>query len=249
MAEHNHKRKPAVSVIIPAHNEEQRITTSLDLLAVFCEVHFDTYEIICVDDGSTDRTWQLLSQRKPVASFRALQLPKNSGKGFAVKYGMLNASGHIRFYTDADLPYDIDAFTAALSTFERTGCDIVIGTRELSTVSNIRSVGIRRQTASRLFSALVKCLVDIDINDTQCGFKGFTETAVSRIFPRLKTAGYAFDVEVFTLSQRMKLNVRKIPVTYRSNSGSKIRLARDPFSMLLDLFRIAHRVKFRQYVD
>lgn len=230
-----------VSIVVPAYNEEKRILPSLKVLTAFCETHFRYYEIICVDDGSTDRTWNMISQVRNDPFLRILRLPKNRGKGYAVKHGMLHAGGRFRFFTDADLPYSLDAFIVALKTFNTKKCDLVTGARELAGSSHVLEVGAVRRAAGLVFSAIATRLVNMDVSDSQCGFKGFTDHAAQRIFSGLQIPGYAFDVEIFALANAWNMKVCKIPVTLVKNDGSKIRLTRDPFCMFFDLLKIVRR--------
>jgi dolichyl-phosphate beta-glucosyltransferase len=215
----------------------------LDSLAVFCEENFNSFEVVCVDDGSTDNTWERITSNSLPDNFRALQLTQNKGKGAAVKFGMLNATGKFRFFTDADLPYGLNAFSDAIRVFQKSHCDVVTGLRDRSRISNGFSMLTLRNTAGKIFSNLVKRLVQIESTDTQCGFKAFTEGAAVNIFTRLKTDGYAFDVEIFTIASALNLTVCDVPVSLTSHTGSKVRLSRDAFFMFKDLIEIALRVR------
>lgn len=241
MSCHLEKWKDPVSIVIPAYNEQSRILSSLKTLAHFCQARFERYEIICVDDGSSDATWELITSLDGIPALKPLRLAQNRGKGYAVRYGMLAARGRFRFFTDADLPYELSAFTAAMHSFYSDRCDLVTGDRRLPASSDGRQVGGLRKLAGTIFSALATRLVKMDVHDSQCGFKGFTEASARQIFTRLQTSGYAFDVEVFALARAFGLNVCRIPVTLVKQAGSKIRLSRDPFLMMADLIRLAGR--------
>ena len=227
-----------ISIVIPAFNEQARILSSLRSLGRFCDTHFEHYEIVCVDDGSTDHTWDLITGAKEIPALRPLRLNQNKGKGHAVGRGMLNAAGEFRFFTDADLPYHPQAFELAMDAFDSHACDIVCGDRNLSESRAGVRVYSARRVAGRIFAAVVKIVMGVDASDTQCGFKGFTASAAEKIFSRLNTCGYAFDVEIFVLARQLRLDVCRVPVTLIQQAGSKIRLIRDPFWMLVDLLRL-----------
>ncbi len=237
------KVKDSVSIIVPAYNEEDRILPTLESLAVFCEENFNSFEVVCVDDGSSDNTWDRITSNSFPDNFRALQLPQNKGKGAAVKSGMLNATGNFRFFTDADLPYGLDAFIEAIRVFKKSNCDVVAGLRDRSRMAKGFSMLTLRNTAGKIFSNIAKRLVRIESIDTQCGFKAFTGDAAINIFTRLKTDRYAFDVEIFTIAAALDLTVCDVPVTLTSHTGSKVRLSRDAVYMLKDLFEIAIRAR------
>ena len=237
------KWKESVSIVIPAYNEAERILPSLRTLAAFCEKNFQHYEIICVDDGSTDGTWERITGENLPPSFKARRLPRNRGKGYAVKHGMLHATGQFRFFTDADLPYHLDAFHIAMEAFHTHRCHVVAGARELSPGADGIKTGILRRIAGRIFSSIANILVRMDVRDSQCGFKGFSAYTGEKIFSQLNISGYAFDAEIFALARTLDLTICKIPVSLVKQAGSKIRLSRDPIRMVVDLIRIAVRAK------
>ena len=232
-----------MSVVIPACNEAHRIIASLNMLQDFLAKTFVQHEIICVDDGSSDRTWELLEGFAKNHPVRLIRFEKNSGKGRAIQCGMLNAAGRYRFFMDADLPFRLDALSLAMRQFKTSCCDIVAGDRYLPESGQSVPTGRFRKPAGRIFSILAHCLTDMDIQDSQCGFKGFTDAAAQKIFPAIQTSGYAFDVEIFVLAKRMGLSVCRIPVHLVRHSGSGIRMTRDPLRMVLELFQIVMRYR------
>jgi len=231
----------SISIVIPAYNEAGRILPSLETLGAFCRDRFARFEIICVDDGSSDSTWQVLSGLHDMPFVIPLRLSENRGKGFAIQQGMRNAGGRFLFFTDADLPYRLEALDTAMTAFQHDRCDLVVGARELADPKDHLDVGQVRSFASRVFSGLVARLFNLEVRDTQCGFKGFSRGAALQIFSRLNICGYAFDVEVFILAQRRGMKICRIPVTLVEQAGSRISLTRDPMRMLLDLMRLALR--------
>lgn len=235
-----------ISIVIPAYNEETRILPSLNVLSKFCHARFRQYEIICVDDGSTDNTWKLINGYQKIPFFNPLRLLKNRGKGNAVKQGILHAKGRYRFFTDADLPYQLEAFNTAMEAFHTQGCDMIGGDRSLTDASKGLRVNSFRRLAGKIFSVVARRLVDMDVSDSQCGFKGFTDAAAEKIFSNMQLCGYAFDVEIFVLARKLQLNVGRIPVTLVKQTGSKIRLSRDPFLMMIELVRLALRERRKE---
>ena len=230
-----------ISIVIPAYNEAGRILPSLKALSAFCRDRFPGFEIICVDDGSSDSTWEILSGLNDMPFVKPLRLSENRGKGFAIRQGMRHADGRFLFFTDADLPYRLEALDTAMNAFQQEKCDLIVGARELSDPKRHLNVGQARSFASRVYSGLVTRLFKLEVRDTQCGFKGFSRAAAQKIFSQMNVRGYAFDVEVFILAQRLGLKICRIPVTLVEQAGSKISLTRDPIIMLYDLIRLAIR--------
>ena len=230
-----------ISIIIPGYNEGKRILLIIEALSAFCQKHFPQHEIIFVDDGSTDQTWAMVNSLHDCPFFHVIRSTKNMGKGYAVRKGMLAARGQYRFFTDADIPYGTECFLLALKTFKDSGCDMVIGSRDLGESWDQARIRWIRKIASRLFSIIVNIFLHIHIKDSQCGFKGFTAKSAQRIFTDSTINGFAFDVEIFVLAKRLGLSIEKLPVTLITNQHSKVRLTRDPLRMLIDILKLSCR--------
>jgi dolichyl-phosphate beta-glucosyltransferase len=226
-----------ISIIIPCHNEERRVEASMARLSRYCEERFQSHEILVVDDGSTDRTWEVVQGMRG-RRVRAIHLPRNRGKGAAVRAGMLEAGGALRFFTDADLPYHLSAFSSAIDLFHTSKCDLVIGARDLPGSLDSAGTSRARKTASRIFSVLTGLLLGADVRDTQCGFKGFTERAAKTLFRRSTIDGFAFDVEILTLAKGLGFPICRMPVTLVVNQDSSISLPRDGLTMLREVIRV-----------
>ena len=233
-----HKLLGFISIIIPAYNEEKRILPTLQALSTFCEQNLERYEIIVVDDGSTDQTWSLVKDVLTDPFVHVVRLSKNKGKGYAVKQGMLRAQGQYRFFTDADLPYELSCFLTAIDAFNSYGCDMVIGDRDLPESFGGSGLSCVKRIGGIIFSAVVNGLLKIDIKDPQCGFKGFTGDTAKKIFLKSNVCGYAFDVEIFILARELNLYIQRIPVTLVQSQHSKIHMPRDPLFMLTDILRL-----------
>ena len=230
-----------ISIIIPGYNEGKRVLAVIEGLSAFCQKHFPQHEIIFVDDGSTDQTWEMVNSLRDCPFFHAIRNVKNKGKGYAVRKGMLAAKGKYRFFTDADIPYGTECFLKALKTLKNLGCDVVIGSRDLPESWDQARVRWIRKIASSLFSIIVNIFLHINIKDSQCGFKGFTAKSAQQIFSHLTIHGFAFDVEIFILAKQLGLSIEKLPVTLIMNQHTKVRLTHDPFRMLIDILKLSLR--------
>jgi dolichyl-phosphate beta-glucosyltransferase len=210
------------SVVIPAFNEARRLPSYLDDVVSFFEGRGEPYEVIVVDDGSTDDTPALVEARvRELASVRLLRLPVNAGKGAAVRAGMLAARGAYRLFTDADGATPI-AEVKRLEPALLAGADVVIGSRVLVDPSVSVAALLHRVAAGRVFNWLVARLGLRSVADSQCGFKVFSAAAAERLFVGLRTRGFGFDVELLLAAQAAGYRVVEIPVNWADQPGSKV---------------------------
>ena len=236
---------PRLSVVIPAFNESARLPAYLDEVIRFLDGRGEVYEVVVVDDGSTDGTAaavRVLAASNPAV--RLLPLGRNRGKGAAVRAGMLAATGRFRLFTDADGATPI-AELKRLEPALATGADIVIGSRALTDPAVSVSARPHRLAAGRVFSWLVGRLGIHDVADSQCGFKLFTERASIALFGALETAGFAFDVELLLRAQARGYRIVEVPVNWVDQQGSKVGVVLNGPGMLLQLLRARWRVGWR----
>jgi dolichyl-phosphate beta-glucosyltransferase len=227
-----------LSVVIPAYNEEARITGSLERILAHLAGKPFASEIIVIDDGSRDATARAAAEvLEGRIAHRVIKRDSNIGKGASVKQGVLEASGEVVLVTDADLSTPIEELDKFLAALE-SGGDIVVGSRALPD-SDVRVRQSRlRQTMGRFFNLLVRLLVLGGYRDTQCGFKAYRRGAARELFSRLETAGFAFDVEILALCRKMNYGVREVPVVWLDSRPSRVRLVRGSLGMLKELWRI-----------
>ncbi len=228
-----------LSVVIPAYNEERNITTTIAVLGEYLRQSCEPHEIIVADDGSTDRTPELVAAASLAEPVQLLRSEKNQGKGHAVRRGMLAARGEYVFFMDADLSYPVENITTMLQDLRRNGCDVVIGSRALPESHIDVRPPLRRYVAGRVYSFLVRLLLMKGIPDTQCGLKGFSREAAHDLFSRLTLNRFAFDVELLFLAHKKGYRLKMVPVRLRFvRETSKVRLVSDSLRMFLDLVRI-----------
>ena len=234
-----HQAPPGLSVVIPAFNEEARLGETLDELTTFLQRQPWDWEIRVVDDGSSDGTCGIVEAYRQKNPRVVLQREPHRGKGGAVKAGLLSATRAYRFICDADLSMPVSELPRFLPTASNP-FDIAIGSRE---GVGARRVGepLTRHVAGRVFNYAVQRLMVPGINDTQCGFKLFTATAVETIFPRVTVDGWAFDIEVLTIARAWGLKVIEVPIEWHYRRASQLSLIRDGARMFLELLRIRAR--------
>lgn len=228
-----------LTVIVPAFNEGQRLPQTLAGLARYLDAWGVDYRVLVVDDGSSDGTASLTDASGP--RFSTIRLPQRRGKGHAVQFGMLRATGRILAFTDADLPYDLSALRQGYEWIRAGTCDVVFGARDLDPRTRAASRRVSRRVATFVFRELVKRLVSREVVDTQCGLKLFSRRAACALFSRTKIAGFAFDAELVFLTQVLRIPFRRIAVTLINEHSSTVSLARHAVPMLLDILALRWR--------
>jgi dolichyl-phosphate beta-glucosyltransferase len=230
---------PDVSVIIPAYNEESLIVNTLDGLQTYLSARPELYEIIVVDDGSEDKTPERIRQWQSCndVALHLLVNPQNMGKGYSIKRGVLESRGRFIIFTDADLPYELNAIQGFLAAL-RSGCDLAVGSRVLPG-AQVKGVPMLRYVAGQVFSWMVQAVLFRGLPDTQCGFKSFTSEAAREIFRRLTLDGFGFDVEMLFIARKLKLNIQPVPVQMiEHRQRSRVRLLADSIKMFTNLFTV-----------
>jgi dolichyl-phosphate beta-glucosyltransferase len=248
---------PSITIVVPAYNEAHRIGPALDELFGWLErggvprasgrssSDLGRWEVLVVDDGSTDETAQLVSSRpeafpRPDGADPRLSLLRrpHAGKGAAVTAGILAAASDLIIFTDADMatpPDQIPFLADALAKH-----DVALGSRIQPDGSDRRaSQPLYRRALGRIYRRIAGIWVTGDVPDTQCGFKGFRRAAGHDIFGRLRTSGIVFDAEVIFLMRRLGYEYAIVPVMWHDIHGSRMRVRpRLAMSVLWDLLRI-----------
>ena len=231
---------PELSIILPAHNEAGRILPYLKEIREYCERRNRSYELLVVDDGSTDDTALVVARwARAHASVRLLRLPTCRGKGAAVRYGMQSAVGCLQLFADADGATPIQEL-GRLEKALAEGADLAIGSRALAARLPDFAVHARahRSVLGTLFNAAVRQSGIRDICDTQCGFKLFRRIVAEDLFGYASIDGFGFDLELLYLAQQRGYRIAEVPVNWSDQPGSKVRVLRDGLAMLRDLARI-----------
>ena len=237
----------ALSVVIPAYNEAARIGATVDAVAGYLGPRC-VFDVLVVDDGSTDGTAdaaQAAAARHPEACL--IRLRSHRGKGAAVREGFLQAEGASVCFIDADLAVPVDEMETLLHVLEAEGCDVGIASRALPASTVVAGPGLVRQALSPVFNALVRALFGLPFHDTQCGFKGFRREAARALAERARIDGFAFDVELLLLADRLGFRIAEFPVRVEHRRSSSVRLMAQAGPILADLWRIRSRLRSGAY--
>jgi glycosyltransferase involved in cell wall biosynthesis len=227
-----------LSIVIPAYNETRRLPQSLERIYAWLRSQPLGWEVIVVDDGSTDGTLELarqLAERYP--NLRPLANGRNRGKGYSVRHGALEARGRAVLFTDADLSAPIEE-AGKLMAAAREGYAVVVGSRAVDpSLIEIHQSAVR-ELAGKTFHLLVRLLTGLSLQDTQCGFKLFDREATRPIFERQKIERFGFDPEVLFLAKKWGLRIAEVGVRWSHDAESRVSLLRDGWRMFLELVRL-----------
>jgi len=232
--------------VIPAHNEESRLPQTLEQVLAFLKSQPYTSEVIVVENGSRDRTYEVAEGFRASNTGLRVIRETQSGKGRAVRLGMLEATGQYRFMCDADLSMSIDQVNHFLPP-ATTGVDIAIGSREAPGARRFQEPSYRH-IGGRLINFTIRLLILPGLQDTQCGFKCFRADAVEQVFRLQTMPGWSFDIELLFIARRRGLTIREIPIQWRFNPATKLSAVQDAIRMVRDIFAI-HRNARRGVYD
>ncbi len=221
---------------MPAFNEARVLEQHLSKLAAHLAGRAESFEILCVDDGSRDGSGEILARLGP--DVRKLRHAENRGKGAAVRSGALEARGERIVFLDADLSTDLAGLEPLLAALD-AGADVALGSRRVPGATIARHQPPAREFMGRVFSRLARALIAPEVRDFTCGFKGFRREAAQAIFSRARVDRWAFDAELVAIARSRGLKIAQVPVQWQHSGGSKVRVfgaAFGSFFALLEIF-------------
>lgn len=231
-----------LSAVIPAYNEERRLPKTLSSVIDYFNNNNILSEIIIVDDGSTDKTIDIVeSFLKNYKNISLIKLPQNRGKGFAVKTGVMSANYPYVIFFDADGSTPISEIDKLLEHIENN--DIVIGSRYADKNTVKRMQTFPRRVVGKIANFLTSKLLFSDIKDVRCGFKIFRNDVAKRIFNEQTISGWGFDPEILALAKISGMTIIEVPVAWSDEGNSKVRLLQDSFKGFFEIFRVWWRIK------
>ena len=236
---------PHLSLVIPAFDEARRLPPTVADLRAFCEALPFACEILIVVERSRDGTLELARDLvRGAAQFTVIDNGVQRGKGYAVRTGVMRSRGAFTIYMDADLSVplrEIDPFLAYFHAHPDVA--VLIGNRQHPESKIVRSQSLVRRTLGQCFNACLRAAGMVSVHDTQCGFKAFRGEAARAIFARQRIDGFAFDVEVVLLAQRLGFRIVDLPVQWTNSAASHVHIVRDSLRMLRDTLRARRNVR------
>lgn len=234
-------KRPYLSLILPVFNEEKRILGSLERIYAFLVQLKCPFELIVVDDGSSDQTAIILEKfAKKKTNIEILRLLVNLGKGAAIREGVKISRGKYLFFSDIDLSVSISYLPTFLASLVN-GVDVAIASRRVQgSKVKVRQHSLR-QSLGHGFTRLSSTMLGLGISDVTCGFKGFTSRSAQGLFSNSRINRWAFDAEILYLARKNNLTVAEIPVEWSNKEGTKVNIFRDLPRSFLDLITIRFR--------
>lgn len=228
--------RPFLSIVIPAHNEEHRLPGSLEKINTFLATQPYQAEIVIVENGSVDRTVEIVQELARMHSCIRLYQEQARGKGLAVRRGMLEAQGDYCFICDADLSMPIEQISRFLPP-QLNDFDVAIGSRE-APGSHRYNEPYHRHLMGRVLNWIVKITAVRGFEDTQCGFKMLSHAAAHDLFSVQQMNGIGFDVETIFIAQKRGYRIREIPIDWYFDRDSRMRLVGDTLHILREIYEI-----------
>jgi dolichyl-phosphate beta-glucosyltransferase len=229
--------KMEISIVIPSYNEEKRIGKTLEKVQSFLNKENYDYEILVVNDGSKDKTEEIVKDFSEKNSrIKLVNNPGNKGKGYTVKNGMTAAKKEWVLFSDADLSTPI----GELRKFKKytKNYDIIFGSRAMKESHIVVKQPWYRRLPGKIFPILVQLLVLRGIKDTQCGFKMFRKKYVNEILARQTIDGFAFDAELLFIAKQLGLKLKEVPVIWKNDMDSKLDPIKNSITMFLELLQV-----------
>jgi glycosyltransferase involved in cell wall biosynthesis len=224
---------PLLSIIIPAYNEQSRLPDTLQKVGTFLGHQDYSYEVIVVNNNSTDNTAEIINEYSSKFPFISGIFEAAPGKGAAVRAGMRSARGQYRFMSDADLSMPINEVNRFFPPLLE-GIDIAIASREAEGAVRYQEP-LFRHLGGRVMNWLIQFLILPGLNDTQCGFKCFSAPVAEDLFQFQTLPGWAFDIELLFVARQRGYSIQEIPIPWTFDQESKVSAVRDALKILMDI--------------
>ncbi len=235
-----------ISLIIPMYNERSIIDDALTTFGGYMKERFEDWELIFVDDGSADGCGNaVLAAHEADERIKLISYQPNRGKGYAVRQGMLAASGDISVFTDCDNAYGTEVIGKIYDMFQNSDADIIVGSRNMDK-TGYEGYTFIRKLASKTYIKVINLVAGFGkygLTDSQCGFKGFRTAASKKVFANCEVDRFAFDLEMIMIAGKFGFKFDQMPVKIINHRESKVNVLRDSFKMLSDVRKMKKRIK------
>jgi glycosyltransferase involved in cell wall biosynthesis len=232
---------PRLSVVVPAFNEEKGIAATIRLLEGWLDEHGGQYEILVVDNASTDGTAERIQELADGERVRLLRNSTNRGKGHSMRRGMLEATGDLRLHCDADCAGSLPSLPHMLELIEEN--DVVVGSRLAKGARVGRRQPLRRRIAGRSFQQLCRLVLREPTTDLYCGFKLWRGEAAEDAYSRTRLEGWTFDAEVLAMARALGYRIRETGIVWTDREDSRVRMGRILVPVVRDLLAARRHVR------
>jgi dolichyl-phosphate beta-glucosyltransferase len=232
---------PWISVVVPAYNEEDGISSTVERLRAWLDERGDPFEIIVVDNASTDRTAKRVERLSDGGRVRLLRNERNRGKGYSMRRGMLEARGELRLHCDADCATSLPSLPGMLELVR--DYDVVVGSRLADGAQLGRRQPLRRRVVGRSFQQLCRLLLREPTQDLYCGFKLWRAPAAVDAYSRTRLEGWTFDAEVLAMARGLGYRIRETGIVWTDREGSRVEMARILVPVVRELLAARQHVR------
>ena len=230
------RNKPEISIIVPVYNEENRVEKGIKGILDYLSLNKFSWELIIVDDGSTDRTVNIVNKLIGKLTNAYLLKSKHLGKGGAIKSGVAKANGSWLVFLDVDLATPMSELEKFLPF--KKNYQVIIGSRKMKGADVQIHQPKFREFSGKIFTFLTNILVTKDISDITCGFKMYKSDLAKIIFKQSILTDWSFDAEILFLAQKQKAKIKEVPVVWRDDPRTKVNLGKDAADAFLGLLKI-----------
>ena len=241
------KKAIKISIIIPAYKQEKTIVKDLKRICSVLDQLRHSYEIIVIVDGMLDKTYFKVAKFKS-KRIKVFTYPKNFGKGFAIRYGMLKSKGDLVGFIDSGMDINPNGLSMLLEHFEWYKADVIVGSK-MHPVSKVK-YPFSRRILSRGYRVLVKLLFGLSIRDTQVGLKIYKREVIDVVLPRLLVKRYAFDIEILAVAHMLgfkRIYEASIELDFKESSITSKNFWKVVLLMLWDTLAVYYRLNIRKY--
>lgn len=235
-----------LSFVFPLYNEQDRFQESFKTIIKYYE-KYPNWEVIFVNDGSTDKTKEMVQEKiKQNKRMKLISYKKNKGKGYAIKKGMINATKPLILFSDIDFSTPLSELEL-LYPFIKKGADVVIGTRKVKGANITKRQSGIREWMGKCFTTITNLWLGLNQSDFTCGFKMFTSKSSKKIFSSCRVDRWGFDAEILFLANLYKFKIVDVPIEWKNDERTRVNLVQDTLRSLHDLWMIRWNWLMRKY--